>query len=97
LFLDLALQLSTPQFVREALGDLSFEALFFVTNAARPGEPSPRVAFEAKRDLPVGTFAFGALLALLGSFLASLVARSCLLGGAALRLLAPTATGGEDD
>jgi hypothetical protein len=97
LFLDLALQLSTPQFVREALGDLSFETLFFVTNAARPGEPSPRVAFEAKRDLPVGTFAFGALLALLGSFHASFVVRGCLLGRAALRLLAPTTTGGEDD
>ncbi len=85
---DLALQLTTPQFVREALGDLSFKALFLVTDAARSGEFGPRVAFEAEHDLPVGTSAFGALLAIFRVFLARFVVRG--------RLLAPTATGGED-
>jgi hypothetical protein len=84
------------QFVREALGDLSLEALLFVAYAARPGEPDSRVAFEAERYLSAGTLAFGALFALLRIFLAGFVFRGGLLGGVALRLLASTATGGED-
>ncbi len=97
LFLDLTLKLLASQLVREALGDLSLEALLFVAYAARPGESNPRVAFEAERYLPAGTLVFGALFVSLRVFFTGFVLRGRLLGGVALRLLAPAATGGEDD
>jgi hypothetical protein len=97
LFLDLTLKLLAPQVVRETLRDLTLEALLFVAYAARPGEFDPRVAFEAERDLPAGTLTFGALFVPLRVFFAGFVFRGRLLGGVVLRLLAPAATGSEDD